>query len=463
MSNYIFTKQTQGTLHSIRYKYIENYFFSFEQKSTSSIENTLVSNLRLISEDYFQNIFYIVNDILYILFVSLALASFNWILLIFIYFVAFISIVVPNLFNNLIKTSTYNVTIKNDQFLNVVKNWLQALDEIRRFSIKRVLKSYISKSSANLENSQVKRKKDLCITDYVQKITDTLGIIGVPFVAGLLFFNGKIPFGAIIAASYLANGIFGSLQEIVSSYVIVKSTDKVRQEILRYLEIKRPRNLKTTNIDSIEVKDLSINFMDDRKIKYPDFIVHKNEKILLDGDSGSGKSTLLKIMLGQLSPTTGQVIFKDKNGKSLETVSGLTIDYLSQNGVMFPTTIKDNITLFDDRLDKNIANVINKVNFMHDIKKFSQGLARIVNTQNNDLSGGQQQKIILARSLIHKKPIVFMDEAISAIDNKTVDKILSTLKQSDQTIIFVAHNLNKKQRSYFDREITLRKDDKNAN
>ena len=89
------------------------------------------------------------------------------------------------------------------------------------------------------------------------------------------------------------------------------------------------------------------------------------------------------------------------------------------------------------------------------MKNLKNGLSTKINVKKNILSGGQRQKVVLMRALVHNKPILFLDEATSAIDRNATTKILRNLTQGKQTILMIAHNLNKEQKDLFDREIYL--------
>ena len=111
--------------------------------------------------------------------------------------------------------------------------------------------------------------------------------------------------------------------------------------------------------------------------------------ILLTGDSGRGKSTLFKVVLGEVTPKMGTVSYKDKEGKVF-IPNPEEIGYLAQDNTLFPDTIKNNITMFDSKLDKEVNNTIKKVNLSTDIEKFPKGLKTLINLDSENLSGGQK-------------------------------------------------------------------------
>ena len=134
------------------------------------------------------------------------------------------------------------------------------------------------------------------------------------------------------------------------------------------------------------------------------------------------------------------------------------IGYIPQEPNLFPGTIKENITMFNDQLDNQVDQVIDEVNFVADIKKFKAGVDEKIDLDDLNISGGQRQKIVLARSKIHGSDIILIDEGTSAIDQTSTMDILQKLLKSKTTIVFIAHNFNKQMQEMFDREIHLIKE-----
>ena len=234
--------------------------------------------------------------------------------------------------------------------------------------------------------------------------------------------------------------------------------EKVENEETKDLEKDVVKNTAKLDDDlaELEVKDASVKYEHGELIQYPDIKVKHGEKVLLTGDSGTGKSTLFKLILGQLKPNSGAVIFKDSAGKEINPDLS-KIGYIAQDSTLFPDTIKNNITMFDSTLNNKVKNFVEKVQLNNDVLKFADGLDTVVDLDNDNLSGGQKQKIVLARTQIHKSQFVLMDEATSAIDSKATKKILDELLKSDITLILIAHNFDPSLRAMFDREIHLRK------
>ncbi|ALJ24488.1 hypothetical protein AO203_11980 (plasmid) [Lactobacillus gallinarum] len=137
--------------------------------------------------------------------------------------------------------------------------------------------------------------------------------------------------------------------------------------------------------------------------------------------SGAGKSTLFKLLLGKIS-LQKVIKFVDQSGQIIP-FSKAKIGYLPQDPIVFPVLLK-NITMFNQKLVTRLQSVVSGVQFATGIAKMPAGLDTVIDLKNENISGGQRQKIVLARSEIYNQPFVLMDEVTSAIDQAATEKII---------------------------------------
>lgn len=248
------------------------------------------------------------------------------------------------------------------------------------------------------------------------------------------------------------------MKAISNSLFSIKGTSIIRDQLEQQLVNRKQEELKEKqSIKTIKVTDLKVHYQNGETISFPDFEINKGEKILLTGDSGVGKSTLFRTFLGLEKNIEGKVEFINSNDKVVEPDLN-TIGYIQQEPILFPGTIKDNITMFNDEV--GLSDLINKrvkqMCFESDVINFSEGLNTPIKVGNYTwLSGGQRQKIILIRNSIFDRSIFLIDEATSAIDEKSRVKIIKEFLKTDATVIWIEHNLNKQIIDLFDRQINL--------
>ena len=172
--------------------------------------------------------------------------------------------------------------------------------------------------------------------------------------------------------------------------------------------------------------------------------------------SGFGKTTLLRLLVGQLKPTSGSIIIDQQNLTGNWQKSHDYFSYINQKPFMFDRSLLFNLTLGKKYSKEELKNAIKLAGLTELVKE--KGLDYQVGQTGNSLSGGQIQRIEIARSILAKRPILLADEATSALDNELSLQIHQTLlKNSNFAVIEVAHKISDQEKEMFDRIIDLSK------
>lgn len=447
-----FTRQTQDYVHKIREEIIEHYYASSEDEKTSKMQNQLTANLKLLTTNFATPWVSILSGTLEILIAVVLLFTMNWSLILVSAILLGINFLIPKIMEKKTAQATKKVNDKNEKLLNTIEHWLGGLQELRRFNAYERLKRQLQKASGDYTEANKKNYKYQSISYLFNGFGNALAQIGISFFAGILFLNHVISFGEFAVAGGFGSAIFSAVWNITQSLTLVKSTKTLREEILD-LRKKEKQTIKS-DAYGVAVKNLEVAYEQGETITYPDFTIKPGEKVLLTGDSGTGKSTLFKALLGKIDLKNGQITYLDKDNQPMNDAR---VGYLPQDPIVFPVSIKDNITMFAKKTKKHLINVVQKVELEKDLAKMPAGIDTPVDLKEDNLSGGQRQKVVLARSEIHSQPFVLMDEVTSAIDQKATEKIINALLETDQTILMIAHNFTPELRSKFDQEIKLAK------
>jgi ATP-binding cassette subfamily C protein len=241
--------------------------------------------------------------------------------------------------------------------------------------------------------------------------------------------------------------------------VVKKLNLSNKQNLNNNFESKRGENKKFNN--NIKLKNVSYNYESSKKmtLQNVNIEISKGTSVGIIGRSGAGKSTLIDIILGLLKPKSGQIIIDGENMDKKKTIWQTQIGYVPQNIYLLDDTIKNNIIfgINEEDIDEILlAKVIEMAQLKNLINTLPDNIHSIVGNRGAKLSGGEKQRIGIARALYKKPEILILDEPTSSLDFNTEQKFLSSLKnlKSKLTIVFISHKKQNFQNT--DRVIKIR-------
>ncbi len=282
---------------------------------------------------------------------------------------------------------------------------------------------------------------------------------------GILFYAWKtqnITVGSVVALITLIENAYTPIAVFNVLYVQYKLDKASYKRFEEFLDLKDDNQLKNgnainTDVGEIAIKNLSFQYEGRKIIDDLSLSIKKGEKIAFVGESGSGKSTLIKILLGLLKYNQGEIRLGDMelSGICLNDLYG-RVSYISQDAPVFDGTIKENL-VFDKEVPKEqMLDALNEVQLSHLVENLEEGLDAEIGEKGTCLSGGEKQRLALARLWFENSELVILDEATSAMDNLTEENVMKSVMQKlkDKTVIAVAHRLSSI--SGFDRIILFR-------
>ncbi len=262
-------------------------------------------------------------------------------------------------------------------------------------------------------------------------ITASLLLIG-----GFLVINQQMNIGQFVAAEIIILLVINSVEKIIlgleTFYDVLTSIEKIGT--VTDLEIEKASQSKRnkTEIQSILLEADEVSF------KYPDsndFILNKinlkinqGEKILISGDNGAGKTTLLRLLAGFITPTSGHLYINDDTFNKLDINEYRThIASMTQNESLFEGTIYENITFGKDVNQNELKEVLQNLQLLTFIKTLPEGLDTLISSEGKKLSSSYIQKIILARCIISKPKILFLENPTNKMDENTAKEVIEYL------------------------------------
>lgn len=284
-----------------------------------------------------------------------------------------------------------------------------------------------------------------------------LSITAISLIAFIMFnlnYNLSSVLQFIIVFSIAAFRLLPSTNRIINFMQQLSYHKSVVNLIYKEINLpdKKLENFENISLDfndKILIKNITFKYDLDSKniLKDINFEIKKYQSIAIIGESGSGKSTLLNILLGFLEPLKGEIYLDDINiSANLESWQS-KLGYVPQDVYLLDDTLANNVAYGVDNKDidfEKVKQCIKKV-FLNDfVSVLPKGLDTIVGERGSHISGGQKQRLGIARALYRNPDILLLDESTNSLDSATEDKLIKDLLniKKDLTIIFVTHKIN---------------------
>ena len=272
------------------------------------------------------------------------------------------------------------------------------------------------------------------------------GAVGM-LVALYKFKNGIISFGGTFAIIMFSADFFLPLRRLGSFFHVAMNGVTASKNIFKFLDLKEEEN-KTEEISRNESFDIILKnvffcFEEENVLKNIDFTIKSNEFIAFVGESGCGKTTLARILSGNLNNYSGNISIQGKELKKInENYISKNIIVISSDSYIFKGTVRENLLMAkEDATNEEMRNFLKLVKLDDIFEK--DGLDSFIEEDGLNLSGGQKQKLALARGLLMDAPFYIFDEATSNIDKESEADIIEIIKSlvGKKTIILISHRL----------------------
>ncbi len=276
------------------------------------------------------------------------------------------------------------------------------------------------------------------------------GLIVLVIVGSILLINHEIDIQRFILALILG-GIFSSSLAKMAAYhhfeiVFENSMDNVNS-IIGVLGEKRPEKYQNLETGDIEFKDVNFSYNEDENIlRNVDLVFKENSVNAIIGTSGSGKTTLANLIMGFWKADSGEITI---NGRNIDSMSerdlSSLVSIVQQEVFLFNLSIEENLRIGKkDATREEIVEATKKAQIHDMIMSLPQNYRTVVGEGGTKLSGGEKQRISIARTILKNTPIIILDEATASIDpNKEylIQKAINNLSK-DKTLIMIAHHLS---------------------
>ncbi|MFV2060433.1 MAG: ABC transporter ATP-binding protein/permease [Gammaproteobacteria bacterium] len=305
----------------------------------------------------------------------------------------------------------------------------------------------------NWETSAVKSQTSMSMLNFGQGSIIAVGVTFIMIFASMGVVDGSMTLGDLVLVNALMLQLFIPLSFLGIIYRMLKYSLADMDLVLKLLHTDTEIMNKPDAVDiditdaRIEFKNVNFSYQADREILHDvNFTVSPGEKLAIVGPSGSGKSTLVRLLFRFYDVSSGGILIdnqdiRDVTQESIRSVIGI----VPQDTVLFNDTIFYNIQYAKtDATNEQIVNAAKMANIHDFISNLPRGYATIVGERGLKLSGGEKQRIAIARVILKNPRILVFDEATSSLDSmseKTILKSLSSVAESHTTLV-IAHRLS---------------------
>jgi ABC-type bacteriocin/lantibiotic exporter with double-glycine peptidase domain len=365
--------------------------------------------------------------------------------------------------------SGLETSLKESKFKYKVASWLQ---EIARNNISfRNELNYdyaLQKNNTLIANYLIYREKHFNIIKrqfqqlVIFKIIITASLLSI---GGFLVLGQQMNIGQFVAAEIIILLVINSVEKIIlgleTFYDVLTSVEKIGQ--VTDMELELEQDIKQESCFSnfvLETEELNFKFPEGKNdiLKNISIKINQGDKIILDGENGSGKTTLIRILSGLLQPTSGSFFINDNTFRKIDLKQ-----FRSQIGTIihcetpFEGTIQENITFNDQSVDfDNLKWAIDGVQLSGYLKTLENGLDTKIFPEGKQLSSSNAQKILLARSIVHKPKILFYEDPTDRMDEKIANEIIDFITNEKNKWIVIVSSKNPYWKTKCNREIIMK-------
>lgn len=334
---------------------------------------------------------------------------------------------------------------KSSNITNIIIESIKNYETLKGIKVSNYIKNYFEKCYVDFLGTVYNYDNIFCIQRFLKNLINNIGIIIIYLVGSILVVQEKLTFGNLLTFSSILMYFFDPIKNLIN---LEKSSRELDISLKRIQELDSLQSKESgicNNIirGNIEYRNLSFTYNDRKEIlKNINLKIESGKKVIIIGPSGSGKSTLMKLLMKYYDTSRGQLLVNNIDINDYSEING--INYVSQNENLFTDSLINNLTLYEEYPINKILEVSNICCLNEIINSDSLGYNMFIEENGFNLSGGERQKIILARTLMKKFNVLIIDEGTNQIDIESERKILNNIfsKFKDKTIIVISHRLD---------------------
>jgi len=353
-----------------------------------------------------------------------------------------------------IKTVQRSINRQTDAQAGIITESLRNIELVKSLGLTFPEIRRLNEQTRKIFNLEMYKARKVSSLSFLQGATLSVLKQSILFILLWLIFRKVLSTGELIAMQFISTAIFVPLQDLgnmILQYREVDASIKNFDRLMNKQVERRPENsVELGPLESLEFNEVVFRHKTAgyNAIDNISFRVQSGQTIAFVGPSGSGKSTLVKLLIGLYPPVSGKIYFNDVSSTEIRyNPLRRQIGFVTQDTQLYAGTIKDNMRFVKPgATDEEIHEALRKASATALIAKASHGVNTMLGENGMKLSGGEKQRISIARALLRQPRLLIFDEATSALDSLTEEDITQTIREisatREQLTILIAHRLS---------------------
>lgn len=440
---------TQGLQHAMKLPYQE-----FEDARSGETLGIL-QKVRIDTERFiatFINVLFPV--IIGIIFVAVYATMIHWSLPLIYFGGIFLLSIISNLLSKKVKTIQKKIVGQTTALAGATTESLRNIELVKSLGLTQQEVTRLNKNTFKILGLELTKVKRIRSISFIQgTFVNTLRQL-ILFMLLWLIYHGRMEFSDLITMQIFSFFVFGPLQEIgniILSYREAQASLENFGNLMKKAPEPQPASpkhlgqIQTLKFDHVAFKHQTAS---QKAINNISFDVRTGETIAFVGPSGSGKSTLMKLLVGLYRPQEGNILYNNLDETEIHFDDLRNqIGFVTQDTNLFSGTIRENLLFVNpEATEDDLLDVLKKASCQNLLARAEKGLETMIGEGGLKLSGGEKQRLSIARALLRKPKLLLFDEATSALDSLTEEEITDTIrdisKLGNQITILIAHRLS---------------------
>lgn len=421
-----------------------------QNRSSAEDLTLLTQSMGTFEENYLKNSIKIFESALSIVMAVVLLFTINPLVAVISIVAMCIPTLLPQLFGKKMAHCQETVVKKTTDYTGKVKDALTGYEVLKTYHAELQNEAICQDQADAMESSKLKMTAANAMVYSVANFSSVIVQLFIMLLAGIFAVRGLISLGNILAVVNLTSMVVSPAFEISGQITQLKSTQPIVNQMLTLLNISDASAPMSEVKRSLVLDNVTFSYSDTPVLAHASAQFEQGKKYAIIGKSGSGKSTLLKLLAGYYNDFDGNILVDGQADMQCDCA------VIHQNVFLFDDTIRNNITLHGDYTDAQVQAAVHAAGLDEVVADLPKGLNTSVAENGARFSGGERQRIAIARALLHRKSLLLVDEATSALDAENAAKIEdSILSLKGITCIAVTHKSDPKILARYDQVLRM--------